>query len=171
MVMKGSGLYITIAVLFSLLIVAPARAGGLILYELGTSDLGTADASTAALNPAGMTRLDRSQMLAAFQQLYVNARFDTDTASFGGGDGGNAGGFVSAGSVHYVHSLAPDWKLGISAGSYFGLGVDYGDDWAGRYYTTEAELLTFGINPSMGYRINDWLSVGGGFNIVYAELT
>ena len=179
MIMR-SGLNLMMAVLFSLLIVSSAGAGGLILYELGTPDLGTAaagraamaaDDSTAASNPAGMTRLDRSQMLAAFPGLYVNARFDTDTASFGGGDGGNAGGFIPAGSFHYVHSLTPDWKLGISAGSYFGLGVDYGDDWAGRYYTTEAELLTFGINPSMGYRVNDWLSVGGGFNIVYAELT
>jgi long-chain fatty acid transport protein len=31
--------------------------------------------------------------------------------------------------------------------------------------------LNFGINPSAGYRINDWLSLGGGFNIVFAELT
>ena len=44
-------------------------------------------------------------------------------------------------------------------GDEFGLGVDYDDDWAGRYYTTETELLTFGINPSMAYRINDLLSV------------
>ena len=162
------------------LLVSTAGAGGLILYELGTPDLGTAgagraamaaDASTAALNPAGMTRLERSQMLAALQGLYIDTRFDTKEAAFGGGDGGNAGGFVPAGSFHYVHSITPDWKVGISAGSYFGLGVDYGDDWAGRYYSTEAELLTFGINPSVGYRVNDWLSVGGGFNIVYAELT
>jgi long-chain fatty acid transport protein len=180
MVLKGSASYFTMAVFFSLLIVSPAGAGALILYELGTPDLGTAaagraamatDASTAGLNPAGMTRLERSQMLAAFQGLYVNARFDTDIASFGGGNGGNAGGFVPAGSFHYVHSLTQDWKLGISAGSYFGLGVDYGDDWAGRYYTTEAELLTFGINPSVGYRVKNWLSVGGGFNIIYAKLT
>jgi long-chain fatty acid transport protein len=159
---------------------SPAWAAGLVLYELGTPDLGTAaagraalaaDASTAATNPAGMTRLDRSQMLVAVQGLYVNTRFDSDMVSFGGGDGGNSGGFVPAGSFHYVHSLTPDWKLGISAGSYFGLGVDYGDDWAGRYYVTEAELLTFGVNPSVGYRVNDWLSVGGGFNILYAELT
>ncbi len=167
--------------LFSVFLLVPAAwGGGLILYELGTPDLGTAaagraamaaDASTAASNPAGMTRLERSQMLAAVQGLYVNARFDTDMATFGGGDGGNAGGFVPAGSLHYVQRVTDDLKLGISAGSYFGLGVDYGDDWAGRYYTTEAELLTFGINPSVGYRVNDWLSVGGGFNIVYAELT
>ena len=156
------------------------RGDGTTTDQSGTPDLGTAgagraaiasDASTAALNPAGMTRLKRSQMLAALQGLYVNARFDTDIASFGGGNGGNAGGFVPAGSFHYVHSLTQDWKLGISAGSYFGLGVDYADDWAGRHYTTEAELLTFGINPSLAYRINDRLSVGGGLNIVYAKLT
>jgi long-chain fatty acid transport protein len=167
--------------IFSLFLIVPAAwGGGLILYELGTPDLGTAgagraamaaDASTAALNPAGMTRLERSQMLAAIQGLHINTRFDTEVATFGGGDGGNAGGFVPAGSLHYVHSLTPDWKLGVSGGSYFGLGVDYDDDWAGRYYTTEAELLTFGINPSMAYRINDLLSVGGGLNIVYAKLT
>jgi long-chain fatty acid transport protein len=122
-----------LAVLSHFLVVSAAWSGGLILYELGTPDLGTAgagraamaaDASTAGLNPAGMTRLERSQMLAAFQGLYIDTRFDTEEAAFGGGDGGNAGGFVPAGSFHYVYSLTPDWKLGISAGSYFGLGVD-----------------------------------------------
>jgi long-subunit fatty acid transport protein len=34
----------------------------------------------------------------------------------------------------------------------------------------EAELLTFGVNPGVGYRVNDRLSVGAGFSILYAEL-
>ena len=97
-----------------------------------------ADASTAGLNPAGMTRLERSQMLAAFQGLYINTRFDTDIASFSGGNGGNAGGFVPAGSLHYVHSLTPDWKLGVSGGSYFGLGV----------FTTGIFRTWFGLGDS-----------------------
>jgi long-chain fatty acid transport protein len=96
-----------------------------------------------------MTRLDRSQMLTAVQGLYVNSRFDTQSSGFGG----NAGGFVLSGGLHYVHRLTDDLRLGISTGSYFGLGVDYGDDWAGRYYSTEAEMLTFGINPGLGYRV------------------
>jgi long-chain fatty acid transport protein len=50
------------------------------------------------------------------------------------------------------------------------LGVDYDDDWAGRYYVTEGEFLTFGINPGVGYRINSWLSLGAGFSILYAKL-
>jgi len=46
---------------------------------------------------------------------------------------------VPSGSLHYVQSISPDWKLGISAGSYLGLGLEYNDTWAGRYYTSEAE--------------------------------
>jgi uncharacterized protein YcsI (UPF0317 family) len=42
MVLKGSASYFTMAVFFPLLIVSPAGAGALILYELGTPDLGTA---------------------------------------------------------------------------------------------------------------------------------
>jgi long-chain fatty acid transport protein len=162
-----------------LLVVSPVWGAGLWLYEMGTPDLGTAtagraamasDASTAGANPAGMTRLDRSQVLVAFQGLYTDIHFDTDTSGFGGGDGGNAGGFVPMGSLHYVHNLNPDWKLGISVGSYFGLGVDYGENWSGRYYIKEAELVTFGVNPGVGYRVADWLSVGAGFSVMQVEL-
>jgi long-chain fatty acid transport protein len=168
-----------ILVMAAMLPAAPIWGAGLWLYEGGTPDLGTAaagraamatDASAAGVNPAAMTRLDRSQMLVGLQGLYVNAQFDTQRSGFGGGDGGNAGGFVPAGSFHYVHSLSPDWRLGVSVGSYFGLGVDYGDDWSGRYYIKEAQLLTFGVNPGVGYRINDWLSVGAGVTLLYSEL-
>jgi long-chain fatty acid transport protein len=170
---------VRLALLSVFLLISTAWGGGVWLYEGGTPDLGTAgagraalavDASTAGANPAGMTRLDRSQMLAAVQGLYVNSRFDTELPGFGGGDGGNAGGFVPSGSLHYVHRVTDDFRLGISAGSYFGLGVDYGDDWVGRYYTTKAELLVFGVNPGAGYRVNSWLSVGAGFSVLYATL-
>ncbi len=172
--------YRLLLALFSVFLLIPAAwGGGVWLYEGGTPDLGTAgagraalavDASTAGANPAGMTRLDRSQMLTAVQGLYVNSKFDTQSSGFGGGDGGNAGGFVPSGGLHYVHRVSDDFRLGISAGSYFGLGVDYGEDWAGRYYTTEAEMLTFGVNSGAGYRVNKWLSVGAGFSVLYATL-
>jgi long-chain fatty acid transport protein len=160
---------------------SPAWAAGLWLYEGGQPDVGTAtagraalanDASTAAINPAGMTRLDDSQVLVGVQPLLVRAKFDasggTTTA---GGNGGDAGSWVAAGSASYVHSVSEDFKLGFALGSYFGLGLDYDDDWVGRYYVTEGGFVTYGANPSAAYRINDWLSVGAGVSVIYAELT
>jgi len=158
---------------------ASVQAAGLWLYEQGTPDVGTAsagmvsraqDAATAFANPAGMTRLQGSQLMIGVQPIYTDIKADVDVATFGGGDGGNAGGFVPSGGVFYVHSLSQDLKLGFSAGSYLGLGVEYDDDWAGRYYIQEEDFTTAFANGSVGYRINDWLSVGGGVSIVYGEL-
>jgi len=171
--------YFYVVALCTSLFATSAWGGGLWLYEMGTPDLGTAaagraalanDASTATANPAGMTRLERSQMLAGLQGLFFKSEFDSDSTTFSGGDGGDSGDFIPAGSLNYVHSLTENLKLGISAGSYFGLGVDYDDDWAGRYYVQDAELVTLGFNPGIGYRINDWLSIGGGVTILYAKL-
>ncbi|MCK5316205.1 MAG: outer membrane protein transport protein [Anaerolineales bacterium] len=167
------------AALFTALLATSTWAAGLWLYEQATPDLGTAaagraaaakDASTAGTNPAGMTRLDQSQVLAGFQGLIVDVEFDTDSSGFDGGDGGNAGDFVPAAGLHYVHNLTSDLKLGVTTGSFFGLGLDYDSDWAGRYYVQKAEFLTLGINPGVGYRVNKWLSVGAGFSVIYAEL-
>lgn len=161
------------------LTMATAQAAGLWLYEQGTPDVGTAtagmaaraeDAATAFANPAGMTRLEESQAMVGIQPIYGDFKFDTDAATFGGGDGGNAVGWVPSGGLFYVHSLSSDLKLGISAGSYLGLGIDFDDDWAGRYYATKSELMTVFTKASVGYRINDWLSVGAAAGLVYGKL-
>jgi long-chain fatty acid transport protein len=156
-----------------------AQAAGLWLYEMGTPDVGTAsagmasraaDGATAFANPAGMTRLAESQLMIGVQPIYANIKFDTEQASFGGGDGGNAGGLSPTGSLSYVHSLSNDLKLGFTAGSYLGLGVQFENDWAGRYYIQKEDFLTAIANGAVGYRVNDWLSVGGGVSLVYGEL-
>jgi long-chain fatty acid transport protein len=161
------------------LLATSAWAGGLALYELGTPDVGTAaagwsaraqDASTAFTNPAGMTRLEQSQLLAGVQPLYVNVNFDADSSTFGGGDGGNAGGWVPSAGLYYVHDVTQNWKLGVAAASHFGLGLDYNDNWAGRYYVTKAELLTFGVTPTVAYQVNSWLSIGAGPTFLYGSL-
>src|SRR5918996_1554022 len=78
--------------------VSPALAAGFWLYEMGTPDLGTASAGRAALakdaatvfgNPAGMTRLDDSQLLIGVQLVAGDVRFDRgpDTTVSGGNGG------------------------------------------------------------------------------------
>jgi long-chain fatty acid transport protein len=156
-----------------------AEAAGLWLYEMGTPDVGTAsagmasrasDAATAFANPAGMARLGQSQLMVGVQPIYADIKFDTDEATFGGNDGGNAGGFIPTGSLSYVRSVSNDLKLGFTFGSYLGLGVDFDKQWAGRYYIQQEDFLTVFANGAVGYRVNDWLSVGGGMSLVYGEL-
>jgi long-chain fatty acid transport protein len=163
-----------------LLAAAPAQAGGLWLYEEATPDMGVGgagrqaagfDASTAGGNPAAMTRLDRSQMEGGAMGLYVDAKFNVKNSSNGDNGGGNAGGFSAVPTLYYVHSLSPDLKLGLGVGSYMGLGVNYTNEWAGKYYAQSASFTTMAVNPTIGYKIADWLSVGGGVSVVQGKLT
>jgi len=155
-------------------------AAGLILYEINSPLTGTAsagwaalaeDASTAFTNPAGMTRLDRSQLLVGAQPLIITSKFNPDSeTTFGGTDGGNAGGVVPSLGGYYVHSVSDRFKLGVSLLSYFGLGIDYGDNWVGRYYVEKSDFLTLSLSPSVAYKVNDWLSIGAMFNVLYSML-
>src|SRR5687767_7013893 len=102
-----------------------AWAGGAYLYELGTPDLGTAaagraalaqDASTVVGNPAGMIRLDRSQLETTLFTILPTMDFDRNKAATttSGGNGfspgtsipslGSASLPVPAGALFYVYS-------------------------------------------------------------------
>ena len=117
-----------------------------------------------------MTRLDRSQILVGIQPAYGISHFDKSGDSRGGGNGGNAQGFAPGGALYGVYSATPDLKLGLSLGSYFAGSLQYQDGWSGRFYSTKSELLTFGAYPTVAYRINRWLSVGAGAQILYGKI-
>src|SRR6267154_3533974 len=165
---------ISVATVCLLTFVTCARAAGVLLYETGAPDLGTAsagraamaaDASTAAANPAGMTLLDRSQLLTASGAMLPSTNFDIapQTTTPGGG-GGNAGVFLPLGGFFYVHKLTERLRLGVAVDSDFGAAFNYGKQWTGRYYVTQESLITAKVNPSIAYMVNDWLSVGAGFS-------
>ena len=160
----------------------PAQAGGLLLYEFGTAEPGFAasgyaaraqDASTAFTNPAGMTRLDGTQVLAGGQLMWLNTQFsvDSDTSpGLGSGDGGRAlgsNGYVPGGSAFLTHRVSPDLALGLSVAGNFGSMLDYDDDWVGRYRVQDADLLGVSVVPSIAYKVNDRLSLGAGINAMY----
>jgi long-chain fatty acid transport protein len=156
-------------------------AAGLELYETGAPDLGTAsagrsamaaDASTAASNPAGMTLLDRTQLLGAVGALLPSTNFDvaSQTTTKGGGGGGNAGVFTPLGSFFFVYKLTDQIRLGVATYSDFGLSADYGKKWVGRYYVTDESIISSKVSPEIAYAVNEWLSVGAGFSFGVARL-
>ncbi len=182
MTRSGSVLHITTMVLAAAMVggISPAHSAGLFLTEMGTPDLGTAaagraalanDAATAFGNPAGMARLDQSQILIGIQPAYGISEFRRDSGTTTtGGNGGNAMGFLPGMGTYAVYSATPDLKFGVSLGSNFGGMLEYESTWAGRYYGTKSDLLTLGAFPVVAYRVNDWLSVGVGAQILYGRL-
>jgi long-chain fatty acid transport protein len=179
-----TGAYWALAVVAGLVVLLSASssvwAAALELYETGAPDLGTAsagraamagDASTAASNPAGMTLLDRSQLLGAAGALLPSTNFDVapQTTTSGGG-GGNAGVFTPLGSFFYVYKLSDRIRLGVAAYSDYGLGGDFGKKWVGRYYVTQESLFSSKVSPEIAYTVNEWLSVGAGFSFGVGRL-
>lgn len=180
--------YVFAAAIAALLVSTSAHAAGFFIQEQSVSAGGSAysgaasntnDASTLFFNPAGMTKLSGAQANLGVQLLVPNADLDNTGSTFpnlggaaiSGGDGGNPynptpvpSGFIAT-PVTAIDGL---WA-GIGVTAPFGLANKYKSDYFGRFDSIKTELLTTDIQPSVAYKINDRISIGGGLNIQRAE--
>jgi len=159
-----------------------AQGGGIVLYEIASPDIGLAsagysarsqDASTLFKNPAGMSRLDGTQLQGGLQLTYGSVSFSPDATTspqLGGNGGGNAIGALPAASGFYVYDLSDKWKVGLGMLNYFGLAENYDDNWVGRYYVQNSALLGMSVMPTASFKATDWLSIGAGLNAMYGYL-
>ncbi|HPD82980.1 MAG: outer membrane protein transport protein [Alphaproteobacteria bacterium] len=160
-----------------------AHAAGFYIQEQSVKGLGSAfsgsttsieDASTIYFNPAGMTKLEQAQINAGVHLIVPSADL-TDTGSTLGGapvTGGDGGNPYSPTPIPNLYAAVPLNNMiwaGIGVSAPFGLGSDYGDTWFGRFDSTQTDLTTINIQPSVAVKANDWLSIGGGVDIQYAD--
>lgn len=166
--------------LTTLLLGSSVYAAAFQFYELGSPINGTAgvgqaavasDASTAYFNPAGMMDLTQSQLMLAVQPMLTYMNFSPNSSTtISGSNGNNAGGFIPGFGGYYVFHYSPKLSFGASLSSPYGGSLSYDNHWVGRYMVQQMLLYTINFNPSVGYQVNDWLAVGGGFSIEYANL-
>jgi len=160
---------------------APARAGGLYVNDFGTPSMANAgagagaianDASAALHAPAGMTRLDRHQVLLGLAPGFATIEFDPDDDTpVAGTDGGEQSGFIPVTSSSYAHKLSDRFRLGLSVVSLSGAVLGPEDTWVGRNEVTKLSLFTLTMLPSIAARVTDWLSLSVGPVITYGSLT
>jgi len=172
---------VLIALLLALVCPAVVHAGGAQLYEVAAPTQGVAgngqaaaarDASTALLNPAGMQRLDRTQLMLGGEVLLGDVKFDQNSdTTFAGGNGGNQANAIPVLTAFYVYNLMDDVKLGVSLASIAGGALDPDNDWAGRFVTQEVGLTTLFVNPVVSLQLVDWASLGVGFVTEWARLS
>ena len=170
----------TLAVLLLTLFVSNSHASALYVPETanptdtafaGAGLAGRAqDAGTVFTNPAGMTRFNNNAMLATAGGTFVRAPFNPDSNNTISGTDGSASGWVPYGTFAYIHSISDRLKLGVNVGNNFGLSLDWGNNWVGRYTATEASLFAPQVQPTVAYKVNDWLSVGAGAGLTLGYL-
>jgi long-chain fatty acid transport protein len=181
-ILVGTQRRVVFALTISAALIGQTNAGGLLVYEVGTADVGLAsagyraraqDASTVLTNPAGMTRLDGTQVLVSGQLMWANTEFSMDAGTsplLGSEEGGKvvgSDGWLLGGGGFFSYSLSEDLKLGFALAGNFGAPLEYEDDWVGRYYVQKATMLGISLLPSVAYRVNDKLSLGASLNAMY----
>jgi long-chain fatty acid transport protein len=169
----------------SLFVASQALASAFAVREDSTEGLGTmfsgsasqADsAATAYDNPAGMTELHRNQVEAGAVLVFPTINFHGSATGAGGAavpgnNGANGGRPAGAADFYGVLDLSDQLKLGIAINSPFGLVVKQNAGWYGRYLAIDSAVLSTNVNPSIAYKINDRLSIGGGLNAQWFQAT
>ena len=157
----------------------PIFAAAFQLYELGTPIIGTAgvgqavvnDASSAYFNPAAMVSLTSSQFMLGAQTILPYANFSVKPGNTLSGDaGGNAGLLTPGMSLFYSYQYNPCLKFGVSFTTPYAGSLNYTNGWVGRYVIQQATFYALNLNPSVAWRVNDWLTAGMGVAIEYMNL-
>ena len=136
------------------------------------------DASIIFSNPAGMSRLNGTQVTVGASTIRATSRF-SDGGSTGallqtaGGNGDDAGGTAFVANTYIVMELDPAVRLGLGVFAPFGLQTEYAPGWIGRFQAIKSRIETVNLNPSLSYRMNDSVSLGIGLSYqhISGELT
>lgn len=169
----------------ALLLSSSLFAGALSLPEQNGAGLGTAysaaaeasDASVLFYNPAGLTRLGNPEAVSATTLINLSGKF-VDTGSttagtlpIGGNDGGDPGDPTPVPTLFYSHPASEDLVIGFGIHVPFGLGTNYDEGWVGRYHALFSQIKTMNLNPSLGWKVTDELSLGLGVSMEWAQAT
>ncbi|MFB0489284.1 long-chain fatty acid transport protein [Methylobacterium sp. OAE515] len=173
-----------LAATVAILGVGEAQAGAFGIREQSTEAQGLAFAGAAAgsggvssifWNPATITMNPGfvAEQNFTFIGLSSTIRPDLGTnpgfARLGGSGDIGQGAVVPAGATSY--QLNDRLWLGLSTGAPFGLVTKPRDVWAGEVYGRSSRIFSLAINPVLGFKVNEWLSVAAGPNIEYFRLT
>lgn len=153
-----------------------ALSAGFALQESSGSGVGNAfsggaaaaeDASTIWSNPAGMSKLDRMQMVLGLDIVTPSFKFrdgGSAAAAFQplGGTGGDAGSVNYVPNAYFAVPINKQFSFGVGMSAPFGLVTEYDQDWIGRFQGVKSDIKTINVNPAMSWRVNDQFSIGAG---------
>jgi long-chain fatty acid transport protein len=165
----------------------PAWSAAFALQEQSASRLGTAfagaasaadDATTMFFNVAGLTYLERPEVLVVLSGIGLQTEFDDDGSlpALGqplGGEGNDAGSWSAVPSLYAALPVNETIAVGLAINVPFGLVTHWSSDWMGRFHARKSDIETINIAPSIAWRPSKQFSVGFAINyqMIDAKLT
>ncbi|HWW69175.1 MAG TPA: outer membrane protein transport protein, partial [Duganella sp.] len=150
------------------------RFGSQSVSAQGTADASGAeanDASTIFYNPAGMSRLEGTQISAGATVVVPHSTYnDTGSTRFTGSRTGGtqtsdyAPNSVTAPSLYAAKKLNDQWAVGFGLFVPYGAKLNYGSTWNGRYALTDVLVEAVTLNPSVSFKLNQQHSFGFGID-------
>jgi long-chain fatty acid transport protein len=155
---------------------ASADAAGFAIFEQGARGMGFAGAFTAQANdPSAIFHNAAGIAFLKGKQLYLGGTLIHPTSTFTGADpfpGANVtetgdGGLFLPPAAYYTHQFSERLVLGVGLHTPFGLTTQWSnpDTYSGRFIAQRADLRGFSVNPTVGYRMADRLSLGLGLDV------
>lgn len=149
------------------------RFGSQSVSSQGTAEANgaeAADASTVFANPAGLTRLEGTQIMGGITAVVPHSTFSDGgskrfTGTSSGGlttQDGYAPDVVAAPSLYASKKINEQWTAGFGLFVPYGTKLDYDNNWSGRYALTNIKLESIALNPSVGFKLNEQHSFGFG---------
>lgn len=124
----------------------------------------TADPASPSVlynNAAGMTELEGTQIEAG--ATFIRPQQTVVTTTPLGSDKNYAkSSWWTVPNAYVTHQINDKVSAGLGVFSRYGLGVEYENDWAGRYDCQEATIQSIDINPSIAFKVMDNLSLAAG---------
>ncbi len=149
------------------------HAGGFALYEMsaranamGGATIALADdASAVVYNPAGITQLPGTSLMAGMTAIAPTADVKTGT----GAETTLQTNIYTPPHAYLVQQLNDKMWFGVGMYTRFGLGTQYGDDWAGATKIYRAELASYSLAPNIAFKVTDDLSIAFGPEFIYSS--
>src|SRR2546426_3616781 len=156
----------------------PALLGaqGFGIYEQGACSMGRAgtgvaapcsDASAIFFSPAGLAGLTGGRVTIGVTLLDVEGGFTGD--SFQHTTKRNDP-FLAIPQVYVAYGVTPKLGVGIGLFAPYGLQTRWPLSFDGRFAGYDNILRSVYLQPTVAYQVTPWLSLGGGFDVVFGKV-
>ncbi|WP_230532760.1 OmpP1/FadL family transporter [Microvirga roseola] len=172
------------AVSFAALIAAQggAQAGGFAIREQSATAQGYSFAGAASgsgllssmfWNPATITMNPGWQSEGHLSLIVPRVEIDpiapTPTRALGGS--GDIGQDAIVPTSYNSYQINDMFWVGLATTAPFGLVTDPRQNWAGQVYSRSSSIFSINVNPILGVKVNEWLSVGVGPSLQYFDIS